>query len=74
MSAVLAVAPPQNMTYARQLQMYEEAVIEKRLEEMTEAELEQLMSEVEAEKKQGVGRLLMRKAEERQQQQQQQQQ
>jgi ribosomal protein S18 acetylase RimI-like enzyme len=66
--------PLQNMTYARQLQMYEEAVIEKRLEEMTEAELEQLMVEVEAEKQQGVGRLLMRKAEERQQQQQQQQQ
>lgn len=38
------------MTYARQLEMYESAVMQKRLEEMTEAELQQLMSEVEADK------------------------
>jgi hypothetical protein len=38
------------MTYAQQLQMYESAVMQKRLEEMTEAELQQLMSEVEADK------------------------
>lgn len=40
----------QKMTYARQLEMYESAVMQKRLEEMTEAELQQLMSEVEADK------------------------
>jgi hypothetical protein len=38
------------MTYARQLEMYESAVMQKRLEEMTEAELQQLMSEVESDK------------------------
>lgn len=38
------------MTYARQLEMYESAVMQKRLEEMTEAELQQLMSEVEQDK------------------------
>jgi hypothetical protein len=38
------------MTYARQLEMYESAVMQKRLEEMTEAELQQLMAEVESDK------------------------
>lgn len=38
------------MTYAQQLQMYESAVMQKRLEEMTEAELQQLMAEVESDK------------------------
>lgn len=40
------------MTYAQQLRMYEEAVMQKRLEEMTEAELQQLMQEVEMDKEQ----------------------
>ena len=38
------------MTYAEQLRMYEEAVMQKRFEEMTEAELQQLMQEVEQDK------------------------
>eukprot|EP00775_Hariotina_reticulata_P008579 gene8579-8761_t len=33
------------MTYAQQLEMYEEAVMKKRLDEMTEAELTRLMQE-----------------------------
>lgn len=40
----------QDMTYNKQLRDYEEAVIQKRLEEMTDEELEQLQKEVEAEK------------------------
>ena len=39
-----------NMTYNQQLKDYEEAVLEKRLEEMTPAELEKLQAEMEAEK------------------------
>lgn len=35
------------MTYARQLQDYEEAVMRKRLEELPEQELERLMDEGE---------------------------
>jgi hypothetical protein len=41
------------MTYAQQLQMYEEAVMKKRLEEMTESEVQRLMAEVEGEKASG---------------------
>lgn len=44
------------MTYVKQLEMYEEAVIKKRMEEMTEAEVQQLLSEVEAEKARRSGR------------------
>ncbi len=40
----------QNMTYNRQLKEYEEAVLQKRLEEMTPAELEKLQQEIEAER------------------------
>lgn len=40
----------QNMTYNQQLQDYEDAVLQKRLEQMTPEELEQLQTEVEAEK------------------------
>jgi len=40
----------QDMTYNKQLRDYEEAVIQKRLEEMTPEELEKLQKEVEAEK------------------------
>jgi len=39
-----------NMTYVRQLEAYEEAVMRKRLEEMPESELEQMMADVEREK------------------------
>ncbi|WIA15338.1 hypothetical protein OEZ85_002003 [Tetradesmus obliquus] len=38
------------MTYAQQLQMYEEEVMKKRLEEMTESEVQRLMAEVESER------------------------
>ena len=37
------------MTYVKQLENYEAAVMQKRLEEMTEAELQQLMTDVEKE-------------------------
>jgi hypothetical protein len=39
-----------NMTYNQQMADYEEAVLRKRLEEMSPEELEQLQAEVEAEK------------------------
>ncbi|KAG2425129.1 hypothetical protein HYH02_015073 [Chlamydomonas schloesseri] len=38
------------MTYVKQLEQYEEAVMRKRVEEMTEAELEQLATEVDTDK------------------------
>lgn len=38
-----------NMTYSRQLEDYEEAVLQKRLEEMTPEQLEQLQAEIEQE-------------------------
>ncbi|KAG2422466.1 hypothetical protein HXX76_015990 [Chlamydomonas incerta] len=38
------------MTYVKQLEQYEEAVMRKRVEEMTEAELEALAGEVDADK------------------------
>ncbi|GBF91546.1 hypothetical protein Rsub_04286 [Raphidocelis subcapitata] len=38
------------MTYVKQLEMYEEAVIRKRMEEMTEAEVAALLDDVEAER------------------------
>jgi len=38
-----------NMTYVRQLEAYEEAVMTKRLEEMPEAERTRLVEEAEAE-------------------------
>ena len=45
-----------NMTYAKQLEMYESAVIEKRLDEMTETEVEQLLGEVDQDKAKGADR------------------
>lgn len=39
-----------NMTYNQQLKNYEDAVFQKRLEEMTPEEIAQLQAEVEAEK------------------------
>ena len=39
-----------NMTYNQQLQDYEEAFLEKRLEEMTPEELEELQAQIEKEK------------------------
>lgn len=40
----------QDMTYNKQLRDYEDAVLQKRLEEMTPEELAQLQKEIEAEK------------------------
>ena len=40
----------QNMTYNQQLKDYEDAVLQKRLDELTPEELEKLQAEVEAEK------------------------
>ena len=39
----------QDMTYAKQLEAYEERVMQKRLEEMPETERERLMEEVRQE-------------------------
>lgn len=44
-------ASTQNMTYNQQLQDYEDAVLQKRLEEMTPEELAKLQAEVEQQKK-----------------------
>lgn len=44
-------AGTKQMTYNQQLKDYEEAVLQKRLEEMTPEELEQLQAEIEEEKK-----------------------
>lgn len=41
-----------NMTYNQQLRDYEDAVLQKRLDEMTPEELAQLQAEVEAERQQ----------------------
>lgn len=38
------------MTYVQQLKDYEDAVMKKRLEEIPDAEMDQLMGEIEAEK------------------------
>ena len=38
------------MTYVKQLEEYEEAVMKKRLEEMPEAEVERVMEEIQKEK------------------------
>ncbi len=40
------------MTYVKQLEDYEEAVMKKRLEEMPEVERERLLTEIEQEKEQ----------------------
>lgn len=40
-----------NMTYNRQLKEYEDAVLQKRLDELTPEQLEKLQAEIEAEKK-----------------------
>ncbi|MGH2415943.1 MAG: DUF3007 family protein [Microcystaceae cyanobacterium] len=41
-----------NMTYNRQLKDYEDAVLQKRLEEMTSEEIEKLQAAIEQEKRQ----------------------
>lgn len=51
----LARALTKNMTYNQQLKDYEDAVLQKRLEEMTPEELEKLQAEVEAEKQKQQG-------------------
>lgn len=43
------------MTYVKQLEAYEEAVMRKRVEEMTEEELAALAAEVEREKERKAG-------------------
>ena len=48
-SSILCVGA-QEMTYVKQLEDYEEAVMKKRLEEMPQAEKERLLMEIEAEK------------------------
>lgn len=45
-------AVTQNMTYNQQLRDYEDAVLQKRLDEMTPEELAQLQAEIEAERQQ----------------------
>ena len=44
------------MTYVKQLEAYEEAVMRKRLEEMTDGELDSLLKEVEDDKSKGATR------------------
>ena len=46
----VARALTQNMTYNQQLKDYEDAVLQKRLDELTPEQLERLQAEVEAEK------------------------
>ncbi|HEY9672966.1 MAG TPA: DUF3007 family protein [Waterburya sp.] len=48
-------AVTQNMTYNQQLKDYEDAVLQKRLEEMTPEELEKLQAEIEQEKRSEAG-------------------
>lgn len=43
----------QTMTYNQQLQDYEDAVLQKRLEELSPEELEKIQLEIEAERQQG---------------------
>lgn len=50
LSTYLYRAVTKQMTYTQQLKDYEEAVLQKRLEEMTPEELAQLQAEVEQEK------------------------
>ena len=45
-----------DMTYAKQLDAYEEAVMQKRLEELPAGELDSLMADIEAEKLRKSGR------------------
>jgi Protein of unknown function (DUF3007) len=47
----LGRALTKNMTYNQQLKDYEDAVLQKRLEEMTPEELKKLQAEIETEKK-----------------------
>ena len=48
--AACACLHVQQMTYVKQLEAYEEAVMKKRVDEMTESELAELAGEVDAEK------------------------
>ena len=50
MQPVLISDGMQDMTYSKQLDQYEEAVMQKRLEEMPETERNRLYEEVEREK------------------------
>lgn len=46
-----------NMTYSQQLKDYEDAVLQKRLEEMTPEELEKLQAEIEQENRSQIGKM-----------------
>lgn len=50
-SRLVRVLYVQDMTYSKQLEQYEDAVMQKRLEEMPETERARLYEEVEAERK-----------------------
>ncbi|MGK7952710.1 MAG: DUF3007 family protein [Xenococcaceae cyanobacterium] len=50
LSTYLFRVSTKNMTYNRQLEDYEEAVLQKRLDEMTPEEIAKLQAEIEAEK------------------------
>ncbi|OLP20269.1 hypothetical protein BST81_00560 [Leptolyngbya sp. 'hensonii'] len=52
----LARALTQNMTYNQQLKDYQDAVLQKRLEELTPEELEKLQAEIEQERKEASGK------------------
>jgi hypothetical protein len=52
LATYLVRAFTQSMTYNEQLKDYEDAVLQKRLEEMSPEELEQLQAEIEAERQQ----------------------
>ncbi|CAG9465952.1 unnamed protein product [Pedinophyceae sp. YPF-701] len=55
------------MTYAKQLEQYEEAVMQKRLEEMPDSALEQMMGDIEEDKKKREARRAAREAEQQKQ-------
>ncbi len=66
--APLCDCPPQQMTYVKQLEAYEEAVMKKRIEEMTEAELQELASEVESDRQRKAAARLQQQKQQQQQQ------
>ena len=49
-SPTIDIGVPQDMTYTKQLDSYENAVMNKRLEEMPESERERLYTEIEEER------------------------
>jgi hypothetical protein len=55
-SAPLSPPPPQQMTYVKQLENYEAAVMQKRLDEMTDTELDQMLADVDKGKEPKAGK------------------